>query len=144
MVMKVRYVLAILILFTLIACVHGEKFTPESGTFAFREVEIFEINGINFTIPADYNITYENNTEMDFEHGKNKLNISVADNGTVEKVKKDMSKNITSGKTMLGSQKGYLVDKNGTYTFSYMKNDKLVVIKSENMPLMIGAMEGVK
>ena len=121
-----------------------EKFTPESGTFAFREVEIFEINGINFTIPADYNITYENNTEMDFEHGKNKLNISVADNGTVEKVKKDMSKNITSGKTMLGSQKGYLVDKNGTYTFSYMKNDKLVVIKSENMPLMIGAMEGVK
>ena len=41
---------------------------------------------------------------------------------------------------MFGSVEGYLVDKNGTYTFSYKEDEKLVVIKSKDMALMIGAM----
>ena len=40
---------------------------------------------------------------------------------------------------MFGSVEGYLVDKNGTYTFSYTEDDKLVVVKSKDMSLMMGA-----
>jgi len=137
--MKFKYIVLILLLFSLIACVSAESFTPNEGIFAFREVEIHEINGINFTVPTDYEITFENFTHVDFKQGKDKLKISVVDNGTVKKVKKDLSKNITSGKTMFGSIEGYLVDKNGTYTFSYKEDGKLVVIKSRDMALMMGA-----
>lgn len=119
----------------------ADPFTPTNGTFAYQEIEIFEINGINFTVPTDYDVIFENGTEMDFRHDKDKLKISVVDNGTVKKVKENKTRNLTSAKTMLGEVKGYLVDRNGTYTFSYKQDDKLVVIKSKNMPLMIGAME---
>lgn len=138
--MKLKYVLAIMLLFALIACVHAETFMPDEGIFAFREVETFEINGINFTVPTDYNVTYQGDTEMDFKHVKDKLKISVVKDGKIRKVKNDPSKNITSGKTMLGSVDGYLVDKNGTYTFSYKEDGKLVVIKSKDMALMMGVM----
>ena len=137
--MKFKYIIPLLLVFALIACVSAESFTPNEGIFAFREVEIHEINGVNFTVPTDYEITFENSTEMDFKHDKDKLKISVVDNGTVKKVKKNPSKNITSGKTMFGSIEGYLVDKNGTYTFSYKEDGKLVVIKSRDMALMMGA-----
>ena len=137
--MKFKYIIPLLLVFALIACVSAESFTSNEGIFAFREVEIHEINGVNFTVPTDYEITFENSTEMDFKHDKDKLKISVVDNGTVKKVKKNPSKNITSGKTMFGSIEGYLVDKNGTYTFSYKEDGKLVVIKSRDMALMMGA-----
>ena len=104
-------------------------------------VSVININGINFTVPTSYDVIFENGTEMDFKHDKDKLKISVVENGTVKKVKENKTRNITSGKTMFGAAEGYLVDKNGTYTFSYKQDDKLVVIKSKNMPLMIGAME---
>lgn len=139
--MKLRYIVPLALLFALIACVSAETFTPDEGIFAFREVEIFEINGINFTVPTDYNVTFQSDTEMDFKHDKDKLKISVVKGGKVKKVKKDPSKNITSGKTMFGATEGYLVDKNGTYTFSYKQDGKLVVLKSKDMALMIGAME---
>ena len=42
---------------------------------------------------------------------------------------------------MLGSAEGYLIDDNGTYTFSYRADEKLVVIKSSDMSVMIGAMD---
>lgn len=42
---------------------------------------------------------------------------------------------------MLGSAEGYLVDNNGTYTFSYTLDDKLVIITSKDMSLMIGIIE---
>lgn len=137
--MKIRYIIPILILFALVGTVSAETFTPDEGIFAFREVEIHEINGINFTVPTDYEVTFENSTQKDFKYGKDNLKISVTDNGTVKKVKENKTKNITSGKTMFGSVEGYLVDKNGTYTFSYKEDGKLVVIKSKDMALMIGA-----
>ncbi len=137
--MKIKYILPVLLLFALIACVSAESFMPNEGIFAFREVEIHEINGINFTVPTDYEVIFENSTQMDFRHDKDKLKISVDENAKVKKVKKNPSKNITSGKTMLGSVEGYLVDKNGTYTFSYKEDGKLVVIKSKDMSLMMGA-----
>ena len=136
--MNFKYILALALLFGLISTVSA-SFMPDEGIFAYREVETFEINSVNFTVPVDYEPTFKNFTHMDFKNGKEKLKISVIDNGTVKKVKENSSKNITSGKTMLGSQEGYLVDKNGTYTFSYKEGDKLVVIKSKDMSLMIGA-----
>lgn len=77
---------------------------------------------------------------MEFKGDFDKIKVKVNDNAKVKKVKSDKSKNITSSKTMFGSVKGYLVNNNGTYTFSYKEDGKLVVIKSTNMPLMIGAM----
>ena len=136
--MKLRYILPILLFFGLICCVSAETFMPEEGIFAFREVEVFEINGINFTVPTDYEVTSQNSTEMQFAHGKDKLKISVTENGKIKKVKKDLSKNITAEKTMFGSVKGYFVDKNGTFTFSYKEDGKLVVIKSKDTSLMMG------
>ena len=137
--MKIKFIIPLFLLFALVACVSAESFTPDQGIFAFREVEIHDINGINFTVPTEYEVTFENSTQMNFKHDKDKLKISVVDNGTVKKVKENKTKNITSGNTMFGSVEGYLVDKNGTYTFSYKEGDKMVVIKSEDMALMMGA-----
>ena len=137
--MNFKYLLLIFLLFAFISCV-GASFVPDEGTFAFREVEIFEINGINFTVPTDYEAVFENSTEMHFRHDAERLKISVVDDGQVKKVKENKSRNITSGETMFGSVEGYLVDKNGTYTFSYNEGDKLVVVKSMDMNLMMGAM----
>jgi hypothetical protein len=121
-------------------CAAAETFMPEEGTFAFMQVETYDINGVNFTVPSDYDVDFENSTEMHFVHDKDKLKISVIDGGHVKKVKKNPSKKITSGKTMLGSVEGYLVDRNGTYTFSYKEDSKLVTIKARDMNLMMGAM----
>ena len=38
---------------------------------------IIEINGLNFTVPTDYNVTFENGTEMHFKLGSDRLKISV-------------------------------------------------------------------
>lgn len=139
--MKFRYVLLIFLFFAVVSCVSAETFVPNEGIFSFREVETFEINGINFTVPSDYNITGHNNTGIDFRNSHDNLSISVSKHTNVKKVKSDRSKNITAGKTMLGSAEGYLVDNNGTYTFSYTLDDKLVIITSKDMSLMIGIIE---
>lgn len=136
--MKFRYLLAILLLFALIGFVSAEAFMPEEGTFAFREVENYTLHDINFTVPTEYRLQDSGNDFLDFKHGKDKLKITVVKDGKVEKVKS--TKKIKSGKTMLGSQKGYLVDKKGSYTFSYYEGDYLVTIKSKDMSLMIGVM----
>lgn len=139
--MKIKYFIALFIFLATMACVSAETFTPDQGIFAFREVETFEINEINFTVPADYNVTYHGDTQMNFTNGHDDLSITVDENAKVKKIKSDRSKNITSGKTMLGSAEGYLIDDNGTYTFSYKADEKLVVIKSGDMSVMIGAMD---
>lgn len=136
--MKFRYLLAILLLFALIGFVSAEAFMPEEGTFAFREVENYTLHDINFTVPTEYRLQDSGNDFLDFKHGKDKLKITVVKDGKVKKVKS--TKKIKSGKTMLGSQKGYLVDKKGSYTFSYYEGDYLVTIKSKDMSLMIGVM----
>ena len=138
--MKLRYVVVLVALFAVIGVVHAESFMPDEGIFAYRQVEVFEINGINFTVPTDYDVILENDTDMHFKHDKDKLKISVIKNGKIKKVKRNPSKNITSAKTMVGSQEGYLVDKNGTFTFSYREDGKLITIKSRDMALMMGAM----
>ena len=138
--MKFKYLFIIIIALAFLGAVHAETFMPTNGTFAYQEVEIFEINGINFTVPTDYNVTYQNHTEMDFKNAQNKLKISVVEKGTIKKVKANATKNITSGKTFLGPVKGYMVDKNGKYTFSYKEDGKLVTLKSKDMQLIIGAM----
>ena len=137
--MKLKYLLLAAVVLFFISQVSA-SFTPDEGTFAFRQVEVYDINGVNFTVPTDFDITGENETMMQFKCGSDKLKISVEDDGQVKHVKDNPSKNITAEETMFGSVEGYFVDKNGTYTFSYDEGDKLVVIRSNDMSLMMGAM----
>ena len=67
--MRFKIVVVCIILLAFVGFASAETFTPTNGTFAYREVEIFDINGINFTVPTDYDVTFENATEMDFMHG---------------------------------------------------------------------------
>ena len=137
--MKLRYIIPIFLIFAFVGFVSAETFTPESGIFAFKEVENTTVNGIDFTVPVDYKETFSNDTCKIFKKGKDKLKISVVKNGKVHKVKN--SKKVKSGSTFLGSVKGYLVDKNSiSYTFSYHEGKKLVVIKSKELPLIMGVM----
>ena len=137
--MKLRYVVVLVALFAVVGFVHAESFMPDEGIFAFREVETFEINGINFTVPVEYKLKDKQKDSLLFKHGKDKLKITVKKNGKIKKVKS--TKKIKAEKTMIGSVKGYLVDKNGkSYSFSYKEGKYLVTIKSNDMPLLIGVM----
>ena len=139
---KIKFVaciLAVLLLFALLGFVCAEAYIPTEGDFAFREVENFTLHGINFTVPTDYKLNDSGDDFLLFKDGKDKLKITAEKNGTIKKVKS--TKKIKSGKTMLGSVKGYLVDKNSkSYTFSYKEGDYLVVIKSNDLSLIMGVM----
>lgn len=39
---------------------------------------------------------------------------------------------------MFGSVEGYLVDRNGSYTFSFTEDGNLITVSSKDMSLMIG------
>ena len=135
--MKLRYVVAALLLFALVGFVCAEAYVPTEGDFAFREVENFTLHGINFTVPTDYKLKDSGDDFLLFKNGKDKLKITVEKNGTIKKV--NSTKKIKAGKTMIGSVKGYLVDKNSTsYTFSYKEGKYLVVIKSKDLSLITG------
>ena len=137
--MKIKYLLVILLIFAFVGFVSAETFTPTEGTFAFKEVENYTLHGINFTIPVEYKLQDRGDDFLLFKHGKDKLKITVEKNGTIKKV--NSTKKIKAEKTMLGSVKGYLVDKNSkSYTFSYKEGKYLVVIKSKDLPLIIGVM----
>lgn len=135
--MKLRYLAIIALLFISVG-VTSASYMPDEGTFAFREVENYTLHDINFTVPVDYELKDIGDDFLVFKHDKEKLKINVTENGKIKKV--NSTKNVTAGKTMMGSQEGYLVDRNGSYTFSYKEGDYLVTIKSKNMPLMIGVM----
>ena len=137
--MKLRYLIAILAILLFAGFVCGEKFTPSEGDFAFKEVENYTLHGINFTVPVEYKLKDKQKDALLFKHGKDKLKITVKKNGKIKKVKS--TKKIKAEKTMIGSVKGYLVDKNGkSYSFSYKEGKYLVTIKSNDMPLLIGVM----
>lgn len=137
--MKLRYLMAIILTLALAGFVCAETFTPTEGSFAFKEVENYTLHGINFTVPVEYKLKDKDNDHLLFKDGKNKLKITVEKNGKIKKV--NSTKKIKAEKTMLGSVKGYLVDKNSkSYTFSYKQGKYLVVIKSNDLPLIIGVM----
>ena len=73
---------------------------------------------------------------MFFDGNNNTLNISVVENGKIKEV--NSTKNVSVSETMLGSVEGYLVDRNGSYTFSFIENDTLVTVSSKDMTLMMG------
>ena len=50
--MNLKYILALALLFGLISTVSA-SFMPDDGIFAYMQVETFEINGVNFTVPVD-------------------------------------------------------------------------------------------
>lgn len=137
--MKLKYILMICAVLLFICAVSAETYTPETGIFAFKEVENTTVNGVNFTIPAEYKLTFENDTCKEFKHGKDKLKISVVKNAKIKKVKN--TKKVKAGKTYLGSTEGYLIDKNSSsYTFSYKEGEKLVTIKSKDLSIIMGVM----
>ncbi|WP_406534197.1 hypothetical protein [Methanobrevibacter sp.] len=137
--MKFKYVIAVLLLFALVGFVCAEAYIPTEGNFAFREVENYTLHGINFTVPTDYDLKDSGDDFLLFKDGKDKLKITVEKNGTIKKV--NSTNKTKAGKTMVGSVKGYLVDKNSTsYTFSYKEGEYLVVIKSNDLSLIMGIM----
>lgn len=73
---------------------------------------------------------------MFFEGTNNTLNISVVENGEIKEV--NSTKNVTASQTMFGSVEGYLVDRNGSYTFSFTEDGNLITVSSKDMSLMIG------
>jgi hypothetical protein len=135
--MKFKYLIPVLLLFVLMGFACAEKYTPTEGDFAFREVENFTLHGINFTVPTDYKLKDSGDDFLLFKDGKDKLKISVEKNGKIKKV--NSTKKVKAEKTMVGSVKGYLVDRNSTsYTFSYKEGKYLVVIKSKDLSLITG------
>ena len=138
-IMKLRYLLLALLIFAFVGFVAAETFTPTEGAFAFKEVENYTLHGINFTVPVEFKLKDKTDDSLLFRDGKNKLKISVEKNGKIKKV--NSTKKIKAEKTMLGSVKGYLVDRNSkSYSFSYKEGKYLVVIKSNDLPLIIGVM----
>lgn len=136
--MKLKYVLAVLAFVAFVGIVSAESYMPSEGAFAFKEVENHTLHKINFTIPVEYKLKDSSDDFMLFKHGKDKLKIEVVKKGKIKKV--NSTKKVKANSTLLGTQKGYLVERNGSYTFSYHEGKYLVTIKSRNMPLMIGVM----
>ena len=136
--MKYELALAFALFFVFIASVSAQAYVPSEGEFAYVEVENYTLHDINFTVPTDFGLLDSGDDFLDFAHGKEKLKISAVKNAKIKKVKS--TKKVKSSKTMLGSQEGYLVDRNGSYAFSYYEGNYLVTIKSKNIPLMIGVM----
>lgn len=134
--MKIKLLIALLLILASAGSVFGESYMPQDGIFAYQEVENYTLNGFNFTMLCGYDLTFENDTHMLFAADNNTLNISVTDDGIIDEVNSTV--NVTASQTMLGSVEGYLVDNNGTYTFSFDENGKLVTVSSKDMTLMMG------
>lgn len=134
--MKLKIALAIVLVMISIGVVSAESYMPQEGVFAFKEVEDYTLNGFNFTILSEYGLVFENQTHMEFEASNNTLNISVVENGNITEV--NSTNNVTASQTMLGSVEGYLVDRNGSYTFSFFENETLITVSSKDMTLMMG------
>ena len=134
--MKIKFLIAIILVLASIGFVYSESYMPQEGVFAYKEVENYSLNGFNFTILSDYNLVSQNTTHMFFDGNNNTLNISVVENGKIKEV--NSTKNVSVSETMLGSVEGYLVDRNGSYTFSFIENDTLVTVSSKDMTLMMG------
>ena len=136
--MKIKYLMAILLVFAVAGFVNAETFTPESGIFAYRDVENYTLEGLNFTVPVDYELQDGGDNFLSFKKENDTLNITVELNGTVDEVN---STNTTKASyTMLGSQEGYLIDDMGNYTFSYFEDNYLITISSKDVSLIMGVM----
>lgn len=134
--MKIKFLIAVLLIMGSIGFAYSESYMPQDGVFAYQEVEDYTLNGFNFTILSNYKIVSQDSNHMFFEGNNNTLNISVEDkkNVTVE----NLTKNATESRTMFGSVEGNFVDTNGSYTFSFTENDKLITVGSKDMTLMMG------
>ena len=135
--MKFKILIAAVLVFALMgfACA---SFTAENGIFIYKEVENYTLNGFNFTVPIDYELSLENDTALSFDGANDTLTVTVIKDGVIEKV--NTTKNVTADETMFGSVEGYLVNNNGTYTFSYVEDDYLISASSKDMTLMMGVL----
>lgn len=136
--MKFKVLFAILLVFSLMGIAFSASYTAESGVFIYKEVENYTLNGFNFTVPTSYELIIENDTSLTFEGDNDTLVIDIVKDGKIQEV--NSTKNVTADNTMFGSVEGYLVDRNGTYTFSYIKDDYLISASSKDMTLMMGVL----
>lgn len=136
--MKFKILAAAVLLFFVMGPGFCESYTADSGVFIYQEVENFTLNGFNFTVPTSYWLIFENETSLTFEGDNDTLIIDVIADGEIQKV--NSTKSVTADETMFGSVEGYLVDNNGTYTFSYIEDDYLVSVSSKDMRLMMGVL----
>lgn len=134
--MKIKFLIAVLLVLASVGFAYSESYMPQEGVFAYQEVENYTLNGFNFTILSSYKPVSQNSTHMFFEGNNNTLNISVEGHGNITEL--NSTRNVTVSDTMLGSVQGHLVDRNGSYTFSFWENDSLVTVSSKDMTLMIG------
>ncbi len=136
--MKFKILMAVLLAFCLMGFAAGESYTASDGVFIYKEVENYTLDGFNFTVPTSYNLSFENDTSLEFEGANDTLKIAVIKDGEIERV--NSTNNVTADETMFGPVEGYLVDRNGTYTFSYVEDGYLISVSSKDMTLMMGVL----
>lgn len=134
--MKIKVLTAVFLILASLAIGCCEAYLPHEGVFAYTEVENYTLNDFNFTIPSMYNPVFNNATHMFFTSANSTLNLSVVDGAKIHEV--NSSKNVTASYTMFGSVDGYLVNRNGSYSFSFYENETLITVSSKDMTLMVG------
>lgn len=134
--MKIKVLTAVFLILGSLAIGCCEAYMPHEGVFAYTEVENYTLNDFNFTIPSMYNPVFNNSTHMFFSSANSTLNLSVVDGAKIHEV--NSSKNVTASYTMFGSVDGYLVNRNGSYSFSFYENETLITVSSKDMTLMVG------
>lgn len=134
--MKFKLFMVVFLAVICVSAVSAAIYTPQEGTFAYKEVQEYTLSGFNFTMLNSYDIVFHDETHMSFRGNNNTLNITVSDNGTIDEI--NSTEGSDASKTMLGPVEGYLVDRNGDYTFSFIEDNSLVTLSSNDLSLMIG------
>ena len=137
--MKFKIFVVGLLLLASIGFVCAETYMPHEGPFAYKEVQKYSLNGFDFVMPTIYNLTYHDNTDMHFEGNNETFNVNVVKDAN-QSGNSTAFKGVSGSKTMVGSVEGDLVEKNGTYEFSFHQQDYTVTLTSKDMSLMIGVM----
>lgn len=135
--MKFKIFIICLIILASAGFACAETYMPQDGQFAYMEVQNYSLNDFDFIMPVIYNLTYQDDTNMYFEGNNKTFDITVVKDANQSMYATNDS---AGSKTMIGSVEGNLVEKNGTYTFSFHQQDYTVTLKSKDMSLMIGVM----
>lgn len=139
---KFLLILIVISLFTITA-VSAFSF---SDLFGGGENQTVEVDGIEFNVPAGYNenvseqiinqkqsisgLDYVTNGKF-FEKGSTTVLLYVADYGDY-KVDESIVEAVGGTKTTINGVDGYLNHDGSYYSFNYPKNDKLVVVTSND------------
>lgn len=133
--MRFKILILSFIVLASIGFAYAGTYVPQEGQFAYIEVQNYSLNGFDFIMPTSYNLTYKDDTNMYFEGNNKTFDVTVVKDYNQST---DQTFNTSASKTMLGSVEGDMVEKNGTYSFSFHQQDYTVTLTSKDMSLMIG------